>query len=647
MEAVKTTTNTNTFTPAAIHSVNNSGKEAYGTSLFIQPKLTIGCPDDIYEKEADAMADKVMRMEMPGPINFSSSKNSVHRKCAHCEEEEKQLQRKESSNDSVSVAPPIVHDVINSSGGRSLDADTRSFMEPHFGYDFSSVKIHDNNLAAKSASSINALAYTSGNNIVFNAGQYNTNSDSGKRLLAHELTHVIQQGNNESSMLRRQQPQSGGTTAPTPKQPAICVQDGTNKQVELKEGTVTAIEYGADWCPPCKPTKIAFEEVCNSLSNTKLAMPVRFFGVDLTDPEGNKTTKPTPPATDKLPKIVIYAGTQEIGQLSGMGDFEGIKEAIIKALNCASQPGSVACTQVTPGSGCTIVSEVPRGTRFKFIVGTANFASGEQTKLEAFAKKIKAGPASTVSILGLASFDGNADINKSLSCKRGFAADAILKKEGLSVTPVNATGGVEGTANDPEFRAVDIDLKPNNAPDKPKPTPRDCKDPALPCVFKPVIAGPVEILDTRENAKAPDQRDKETTSSCQTKLFTIETSTDTTANTKIKHVLWRKLPPPNTRSVIRTANDNQGDQPSGMTADGTVKPKRPSFASLNPADSPIDKVKSGCDASGTNPVWCVPFCSFGEFQMEAWVTWECDPDCLKQTDIAHTGPLKINVKEIK
>jgi hypothetical protein len=152
---------------------------------------------------AGEMAGKVKRMEMSVPVNFSSSKNTINRKCAHCEEEEKQLQRKEGSVESNSVAPPIVHDVLNSSGGRSMDTDTRSFMEPRFNYDFSSVKIHDNDIAAKSANSINALAYTSGNNIVFNSGQYNTNSNSGKRLLAHELTHIVQQENKSNNKINR------------------------------------------------------------------------------------------------------------------------------------------------------------------------------------------------------------------------------------------------------------------------------------------------------------------------------------------------------------------------------------------------------------------------------------------------------------
>jgi hypothetical protein len=159
--------------------------------LPVQRKLSVGAADDPLEKEADDMADKVMRMPNPEPISFSTSKSVINRKCSECEKEE-ELQRKESNGETVSAVPSIVQNVL-SSPGRSLDTDTRSFMAPRFNYDFSNVKIHDNELAAKSASSINALAYTSGNNVVFNSGQYNTNTDPGKRLLAHELTHVVQQ----------------------------------------------------------------------------------------------------------------------------------------------------------------------------------------------------------------------------------------------------------------------------------------------------------------------------------------------------------------------------------------------------------------------------------------------------------------------
>jgi hypothetical protein len=90
------------------------------------------------------------------------------------------------------------------SGGKALDEEERSFFEPRMGYNFRDVKIHSDSNAAKSSQSINALAYTSGNNIVFNQGQYNSGTDSGKRLIAHELTHVVQQHNISIKKIQRQ-----------------------------------------------------------------------------------------------------------------------------------------------------------------------------------------------------------------------------------------------------------------------------------------------------------------------------------------------------------------------------------------------------------------------------------------------------------
>ena len=156
--------------------------------LFFQPKLTIGPVDDVYEREADAVADRVMRMS----IVEGETILPVQRMCTECEEEEK-LQRKEQPSNSVTTeAPPVVGEAINSAS-KPLAEDTRSFMENRMGYDFSNVKIHTGSIATKSAQSINALAYTSGNNIVFNEGQYAPDTKSGKALLAHELTHVVQQ----------------------------------------------------------------------------------------------------------------------------------------------------------------------------------------------------------------------------------------------------------------------------------------------------------------------------------------------------------------------------------------------------------------------------------------------------------------------
>lgn len=86
-----------------------------------------------------------------------------------------------------------VHDVVSSGGGSSLDAATRSDMESRFGQDFSDVRVHTDGAADASARSVNAHAYTVGNNIVFQRDRYDPSSDSGRHMLAHELTHVVQQ----------------------------------------------------------------------------------------------------------------------------------------------------------------------------------------------------------------------------------------------------------------------------------------------------------------------------------------------------------------------------------------------------------------------------------------------------------------------
>ena len=166
-------------------------------SLFFQPKLTINQSNDSYEQEADAVADKVMRMTDNDIVQakfFKPVISPVQRKCDHCEEEEKKLSRKEAKREEITTNSGLESYVDNLNGsGLPLSNEVRNFYEPRLGYDFSTVKVHADTLAAKSAQSINALAYTSGNNIVFNQGQYSPDTDNGKKLLAHELTHVIQQ----------------------------------------------------------------------------------------------------------------------------------------------------------------------------------------------------------------------------------------------------------------------------------------------------------------------------------------------------------------------------------------------------------------------------------------------------------------------
>src|SRR5262249_40427583 len=111
---------------------------------------------------------------------------------AECEKKDLTLQRRRLNTSSQAPAPPIVHEVLRSTG-RPLDPSPRTLMESRFGQDFSQVRVHSDARAAESARAVNAQAYTVGPNVVFGADQYAPSSAAGQRLLAHELTHVVQQ----------------------------------------------------------------------------------------------------------------------------------------------------------------------------------------------------------------------------------------------------------------------------------------------------------------------------------------------------------------------------------------------------------------------------------------------------------------------
>jgi hypothetical protein len=165
---------------------------ARSSPIVLQKKLAIGRVDDPLEHEADAVAEKVMRMPAPA-VSVASASPQLSRKCAACEGEEEKLQKKRAGPATASEVPPIVHDVL-SEPGQPLDASTRSFFEPRFGADFSGVRVHTASKAARSARKLNALAFTVGNHLVFDEGQFAPETNVGRHLLAHELSHIIQQG---------------------------------------------------------------------------------------------------------------------------------------------------------------------------------------------------------------------------------------------------------------------------------------------------------------------------------------------------------------------------------------------------------------------------------------------------------------------
>lgn len=306
-----------------------SGAEQPGGHFFsspapvVQAKLTVGAPDDPYEREADAMADKVVQRlaispsdgdrndDIPPatPVNLPSG---VQRKCAACEQEEKEkiqekpeggalgpfIQRKpifESGNEPAedvqtpgvqrmcsecakeeeeqhiskksdgsgeSVASESVSSRLSArkGGGNPLPESTRTSMESAFGADFSGVRIHTDSAAVQLSRDLRAQAFTHGSDVYFGAGKFSPGTKEGNTLLAHELTHTIQQG---SAVRRKTDPAlaKSGLFAAAPvkvalapvQTPAQAVQKKTEPETELpeeKKGQADVMRMGMGGTPP-------------------------------------------------------------------------------------------------------------------------------------------------------------------------------------------------------------------------------------------------------------------------------------------------------------------------------------------------------------------------------------------------------------
>jgi hypothetical protein len=161
------------------------------SSPLVQPNIIIGQVDDPLEREADRVADQVMRMPTPNLTN-ASARLQLTRKCTACEaEEEKQTLQLSWPKAAPGEASAIVHQMLRSSG-RPLEASTRAYFEPHFRWNFGAVRIHNDEGAARAAQKFHAAAFTVGAEIGFATGRYDPESGQGRALLAHELAHVVQ-----------------------------------------------------------------------------------------------------------------------------------------------------------------------------------------------------------------------------------------------------------------------------------------------------------------------------------------------------------------------------------------------------------------------------------------------------------------------
>lgn len=216
--------------------------QAKEDNAFFQPKLTIGQPCDQYEKQADAVADAVVsKAQTSSPVHQKSihsiqkeslatpledekkgtaekrnedeklvqekpelQRREVGQEQSHIGEEEEMVHTHTDSANPRKASSQMTQKIQHKSGkGRPLAPKVRAEMEAGFGVNFSEVNIHTDSEAVQMNQELGAQAFTHGKDVFFNAGKYNTESSAGKRLLAHELTHVLQQASMIHKMIQR------------------------------------------------------------------------------------------------------------------------------------------------------------------------------------------------------------------------------------------------------------------------------------------------------------------------------------------------------------------------------------------------------------------------------------------------------------
>ena len=430
-------------------------------------RLRIGEPNDSFEREADHAANAVMagghsklawslsRMTVAAPLQRKCScggGGSASGECDGCKEKEEKmtLQRKAAGSAEVGEAPPIVNEVLKSPG-QPLDRAARDFFEPRFRHDFGQVRIHTDAYAVDSARAVHARAYTVGNEIVFGRGPHAPLAIAGRRLLAHELAHVVQQSGGRPLLQR----QTVGGPLDLKVDPCITV-------------PIFGRVCGQDAAKAC--SKIPSIPGCGAVCKV----------FDCDKPKGPKTV---------CPPDFHAAGSREFAGQCCKGAIESAKDCCPPARIAVGPLGSKCCKEdeVVQGGACVPSSAIPSGPAaclpparptltgkcclpplvpgisdcespsvvqppvqpglptaapggpvvINFIldrpraaegVGALNssLTSAGQASLKSLITQLKANPTWKVQLVGRASPEGTADYNMSLGVRRArLVADAI------------------------------------------------------------------------------------------------------------------------------------------------------------------------------------------------------------------------------
>jgi hypothetical protein len=323
------------------------------------PALKIGRPDDAFEHEADRVADEVMSGTGIA-AQWSLSRMSIA----------PPLQRKPAGYAPAHASRATVDEGLQSSSP-PLDAETRGFMESRFGHDFGRVKIHSDEAASRSALSLGARSYTVGDSIIFSSGSYSPQSADGRRLLAHELAHVVQQGGRDSMVQRSPLDES--------KQPAPTGSaKGYQYTVDGKTVTLTEEQYKAEVARETHNMLLDFRRVSdlvdvyrdserdfiNNIHGTHWysvgSISDFVGGADL--PDESIWLRPAP---------AILAGTRALlnGDLALAGRMLPVAQAALKS---SIHEWNTYMNATIEGAGSTVAAlETTRDVSFSIAIGTA------------------------------------------------------------------------------------------------------------------------------------------------------------------------------------------------------------------------------------------------------------------------------------
>ncbi|MEO0626195.1 MAG: DUF4157 domain-containing protein [Bacteroidota bacterium] len=327
-------------------SENNGIKkgESFFPATTIYPKLTVNAPNDKYEQEADAMADRVMRMpaQEEEQMQMKPLAEGIQRKCTHCEEEAQRKPLMRKAGGGGMEAPKGLSAQLNNSkgGGVPLPKQTLQRMNRGFGTDFSNVRVHTGSRAGEMSQSVQAKAFTHGSDVYFNRGQYAPGTSSGDKLLAHELTHVVQQGGARNS--RNLQLQEAGQSKGSGKNESLLIWINAFIPGHVPGGT---------------------EKIKKGLFKGKTCIPAWPFGCALTD---NRSFSPSKSAKTRM-RFFMLVNLNDLSLKSG--GFSDLTHHIDK------DSGQIKCRKRGNGNyqiNHTLISKDKNGLGFEFTAAGNN-----------------------------------------------------------------------------------------------------------------------------------------------------------------------------------------------------------------------------------------------------------------------------------